>query len=299
MLVGSFLLNPIAGIAITAMTGTSRGFLSTDSDWWLPVAPENIMHLWFLANLMLYTVLLWPLYAIRARLENRVASPIALVTAIAVATTAVAVVAKPWGAAIAGDGYQLYWYLGFFAGGYLIGANHAAVFDWARQRAGWLIVLGLVLFATEVVLVETARASSDALAEAYAAGGWASAELAPAYGAYGVAFAAVEGLDAWVWALAALGLCARFLNRDGPWREKLSAAVFPVYVFHFPITIVGLMLLSQVRWPWQLEFLLLAAATYTLSALLYLAARAAGPLLWMVGGRPASRAEAAGGHRQC
>ena len=293
LLVGSFLLNPIAGIAITAMTGTPRDLLSTDSDWWLPMAPGNVMHLWFLANLMLYTVLLWPLYAIRTRLESRVASPLALLIILTVVTTAVAVVAKPWGAAIAGDGYQLYWYFGFFAGGYLIGANHTAVFDWCGRRAGWLIAAGLVLFAAEVVLVETARATSNALAEAYAAGGWGSAGLAPAYDAYGVTFAAVEGLNAWVWVLGALGLCARFLNRDGPWRRRLSAAVFPVYVFHFPITIIGLMLLAQVSWPWQLEFLLLAAATYTLSTLLYLAARAAGPLLWLVGGRPASRVEAA------
>ncbi len=281
LLAGSMLLNPIAGYAIERMTGSSRAFLSLPDAWWIPVAPANVMHLWFLANLALYTLLLWPLYPFRTRLPGRSA---ALVAGIAALTTAVAVAAKPWGEAIAGDGYQLYWYAGFFAGGFLIGARHATVLPWLARRAWWLAALGLALFSAEVTMIETARATSDALAESLAAGGWAAAGLAPAYGVRGVAFAAVEGAGAWAWLLAALGLAARYLNKDGPLLRALSPAVFPIYVFHFPITIVGLALLALVPWPWGLELLLLAAATYLLSAAAYLAVGRRPRLAWLVGG---------------
>jgi hypothetical protein len=39
--------------------------------------------------------------------------------------------------------------------------------------------------------------------------------------------------------------------------------VFPIYVLHFPLTIVGLALVAQLDLPWGLEFLLLAAVVST------------------------------------
>jgi hypothetical protein len=221
----------------------------------------------------------------RERLTARAWPVPVLLGLIAVAVTGIAVIGKPWGQAIAGDGYQLYWYGGIFAGGYLIGAQHERVLDWLVRRVWWLLAAGLVLFSTEVTLIELARLRSDALAESLAAGGWASDGLAPAYGPDGAVFAVVEGLDAWAWSLAALGLCARFLNRDGPWLRTLSPAVFPVYVFHFPVVLIGLALLTRVAWPWGMEFLLLAAAVYGFSAVAYLLAKRTGPLIRLVGGR--------------
>ena len=294
LLVGSFLLNPLAVWAITWMTGEPEAFLSVPVEWWLPVAPYHVMHLWFLGNLALYTVLCWPLYRFREQLGRLKIGVPWFLFGLATTVTTIAVLTKPYGQAIAGDGYQLYWYLGFFAGGYLIGARHTEILDWARRYVWWLLALGLILFITEATLIETMRPRSNALAEALAAGGWATRGLAPAYGLDGIRFAIVEGLDAWAWCVTALGLAAKYLNRDGPWLRALSPAVFPIYVFHFPVVIVGLALLTQTSWPWFLEFLLLAFATYTLSALGYLIARRTGPLLWVVGGKPVGRARQPG-----
>jgi len=71
--------------------------------------------------------------------------------------------------------------------------------------------------------------------------------------------------------------------------QALSRAVFPIYVLHFPITIMGLALFAQLAWPWGLEFLLLAAGVYVLTGLIYLGADRRGPAVYLIGGRPRRR----------
>ena len=96
---------------------------------------------------------------------------------------------------------------------------------------------------------------------------------------------ASEAATAWLWALAALGLSARYLRRGGPLLRLLSRAVFPIYVLHFPLTIMGLALVAQLDLPWGLEFLLLTAGVYLLTGLIYIAADRLGPVVYLIGGR--------------
>jgi hypothetical protein len=128
--------------------------------------------------------------------------------------------------------------------------------------------------------------ADPAFGNALAAGGWARAGLAPAFGALTTGVTIVETLNAFAWLLAALGLASRFLRRDGPWREALNRAVFPVYVLHFPVVLVGLALLTRTTWPWPVEFLILTLGTYAMTAALYLMALRTGRLVRLVGGRP-------------
>lgn len=72
------------------------------------------MHLWFLFNLTFYTLLCWPLYALRRRLEALTCRVSFLLLGLIAGVTLIAVLFKPHGAAIAGDGYQIPWYLGIF-----------------------------------------------------------------------------------------------------------------------------------------------------------------------------------------
>jgi hypothetical protein len=48
-------------------------------------------------------------------------------------------------------------------------------------------------------------------------------------------------------------LAARYLRRPGRWLPELNRAVFPVYVLHSPVTLVGLALVAQISWPWPLD----------------------------------------------
>ncbi|WP_108258399.1 hypothetical protein [Mangrovicoccus ximenensis] len=204
------------------------------------------------------------------------AAPVAL-SALAV------VVAKPQAAAVAGDGYQFPYYLLFFLGGFLAGARHEAVLDWARRQAWRLLAAAMALFACKVVLLTLALVEDTATGQALAAGGWTPAGLHPERAAI---FCVTEALTAWAWCLAALGLSARYLARSGRMLPELTRAVFPVYVLHFPLTLAGLALAAQVPAPWPLEFALLLAFVYGASWLLWRLADRLGPARYLVGGRP-------------
>ena len=51
----------------------------------------------------------------------------------------------------------------------------------------------------------------------------------------------------WGALVAAFGFAQRLLNVDTPLRQRLTEAVFPVYIFHQTVIIV----LSQLMLPWQ------------------------------------------------
>lgn len=287
-LFGMLTVNALAGWLILQISGVPQREPDLLPDWPTIGHPPRVMHLWFLVNLALYTIILLPLLSVRDRLERmRIASPL-LLGGIALVVTAVAIAFKPFAAGIAGNGYQFPWYLCIFAGGFLIGAQHAAVLDWTRQQAYRLLAAGLALFSLEIALLAPQVVADPEFGDAMAAGGWARAGLAPAFGTSTIGFTIVETLNAFAWVLAAIGLASRFLRHDGPWRAPLNRAVFPVYVLHFPVVLVGLALLTRTAWPWPVEFLLLTLGTYAVTAALYLLALRTGALVRLIGGRPRS-----------
>ncbi|MBM7067941.1 acyltransferase family protein [Actibacterium sp. 188UL27-1] len=284
----TFVLNLFAGHAIAWANDPTARFADTLTDWWLSPEPRQVMHVWFLVNLTIYTILCWPLFALRARLERLDLSPPLMVAALVGIVTLIAVAFKPYASAIAGDGYQFPWYLGIFASGFLIGAQHGAVLAWLARWWWALLVAGLVGFAIDVGILVTYLASNTALGIALSEGGWAAAGLAPAYGAVPVISATVKGVNAWCLSLTALGMAARYLNRPGRALTTLGRATFPIYVLHFPITLITLAVLAQVPWPWGWELLLLIAAVYGLTGGIYvLADRSSFPAI-LIGGRARS-----------
>ncbi len=285
---GLIFLNAIARYAIHLSlreAGPVLGPVAFWFDWITTLEPFDVMHLWFLVNLAVYTLLIWPLLAVRNRIAACRFPAGLLLTVIIIAVTVIAVLTKPWGAAIAGDGYQFPWYFGIFAGGVLIGLHAGEVLDLLARRAFWFLGLGIVTFLIEGGMLGAALERSLDYGTAIAEGGWASQELAPAYGLFEMAFASVEGLNTWAWSFAVTGLAARYLRRPTPLLAELTRAVFPFYVLHFPVVLVGLAMLTSVGWPWGFEFMLLTVGTYVATGVLYLIVRMTGPFFQLVGGR--------------
>lgn len=281
---GFCVLNMFGGYAIAIMTDDPRRITSFWSDWLTDPVPRQVGHLWFLFSLMLYTLLCWPLFALRARLENLKLSPAVLILGL-ISTSALAVaVVKPYAAALAGDGYQFAYYLIFFAGGYIIGTRHHSVLDWTARNAWILLASAIVLFMAKSMLLTLALIADIPTGKALAAGGWVPLGLEPQYA---TTFSVIEAATAWAWCISALGLAAKFLNMPSPLLAALNRAVFPLYVLHFPITLVGLALIAQISWPWWIEFFLLLAAVYLFSWMLWRIADRLGPAAYLVGGRPA------------
>ena len=282
---GFFVLNVFGGYAIAVMTNDPRHFISFWSDWLTDPALNQVQHLWFLFSLMLYTLLCWPFFALRTRLENLNLSPAILIMGLVSASALAVAAVKPYAAALTGDGYQFAYYLIFFAGGYMIGARHYAVLEWAERNAWVLLVTAIALFISKSTLLVLALIADIPTGEALAAGGWIPLGLEPQYA---TTFSMIEAATAWTWCIAALGLAAKFLNTSSPLLAKLSRAVFPLYVLHFPITLVGLALIAHISWPWWIEFFLLLTAVYLFSWMLWRITDRLGPVAYLVGGRPAA-----------
>lgn len=82
----------------------------------------------------------------------------------------------------------------------------------------------------------------------------------------------------WCAIVAALGYARRHLQRDNAWRARLSEAVFPIYVLHQTVTVLGVALLARWPLPVAAEAAILMAATFGLSWLGYEGVRRVGVL---------------------
>lgn len=283
---GAFFINVFGGYAIARMTGEAGPFLPFWWSWLTDPEPRQMQHLWFLLNLAVYTLLCWPLFAFRGRIGTSAPDPRLLLALLVTASAAAVVVFKPHAAALVGDNYQFALYLLFFLGGYLIGADHTRVLDWTRRYAWLLLAAAVVLFVAKTTLLTVALLQDIPTGQALAAGGWRPLGLHPPNA---TAFSAIEAANAWAWCLAALGLACRFLDRPGPMLSELTRAVFPFYVLHFPLTLIGLALAAQIPAPWWLEFPALVLLVYASTWLLWRLADRLGPLAYLVGGKPKVR----------
>ncbi|MFP4207339.1 MAG: acyltransferase family protein [Wenzhouxiangella sp.] len=289
-LFGTFVLNATYGYTIATVTGQSPGsYLAFWASWLLEPEPIQVGHLWFLYNLALYTVLLWPAHLWWRRMQPKMPPAAVVLTLMAAGVVAIMVAFKPFFWAIAGNGYELPWYLWIFACGYVIGACHQKLLPWLARRVYWLLALALLCFAVEVVMLAVEFEASADAALALAQGGWAAqGDVSPFRPGY-VLFTTVSGLSTWLWCIAFLGLAARYLNRDHAALEVLGPAVFPVYVLHFPITLIGLAWMVELPWPWLLKFWLLAALVYGLSLAIYWIVKRLGPVVYLIGGKVPDR----------
>jgi glucan biosynthesis protein C len=280
-------INVFGGYAIATMTGTATGLISFWWDWLTEPEPRQVQHLWFLINLTLYTVILWPIFALRDQIARAVPKPPLLLAVLVIASAASVVLLKPYAAALTGDNYQFVLYLIFFLGGYLIGADHVRVLDWAKRQAWWLLALAIILFVIKATLLTLALINDLDTGQALAEGGWIARGLSPQNA---TVFSIVEAATAWFWCVAAMGLASRFLNRPGRLLPALNRAVFPLYVLHFPLTLVGLALAAQFSAPWWIEFFVLLIFVYTGSWILWRIFDNIGPAAFLVGGKPAKNA---------
>lgn len=276
-------LNVFGGYAIARMTGDPSGFLAFWGTWLIDPQPAQVMHLWFLFNLAIYTVLCWPVLALRDRIAALGLSPRLMLPCLAIASAVAVVIFKPHAAALAGDNYQFPYYLVFFLGGFLIGSNSAAMLDWSGRWVGRLLAAAVLLFGTKVTMLALALDADVAAGEALAEGGWVPLGLDPPNATL---FSVVEAATAWAWCLAALGLAVRYLAHSSGILAEMNRAVFPVYVLHFPVTLVGLALVAQISLPWGIEFVALVAFVYGMTWALWRLADRLGPAAYLVGGKP-------------
>jgi hypothetical protein len=235
-------------------------------------------HLWYLPYLMAYTLGLWgqlrrwPLALDRmaARLtpwlSDRLTSRL---------TTATVVFVLP-----------VAWLLATrVAMGRQFPPSHALVDDWMlHSQYAPIFLLGAVLARCPPAWPRAEALRWTALGIAAVA--WALLVSQPALPLWRAGAASAMQ---WCGIVAALGFGHRHLHADGPWRQALSQAVFPVYLLHQSVTIGLAMALAPARLPIGVEALLLVTGTLALGACGWLATRRWPRLAPWLGGAPAAR----------
>ena len=207
-------------------------------------------HLWFIYNLLIYSLILTPLFAhvrknpesrivrtVRSILRVRYGIGIMFVPSIILAANAIAF--KPWGFGEVGMWWEFPRYLLYFMFGYLmisVKEDNFPVLDRIRIP---VTILTPIFSLTWYILSESASIPN------LMAGGWANEGYAAVSGATVLA-AFIQSFHAWFWCLFIFSWASKFLNRPSKWLSYLNEAVYPTYIVHmhltfFPIAIFGIL----------------------------------------------------------
>lgn len=234
-----------------------------DADGCLIVPTWN--HLWFVAYLWVYTVLLYALVSLvprattwlRAQADLRLGGLALLVGPIVYLVGARVLLARtfPSTHALVDDWYNHAVYLPVFALGFVLAGTRA---PWlALQRWRWH-ALGLAVLGWAFLAVYNGLYGEGSVAASIAARR---------------AWQVVFGAEQWLAIAAIVGFAHRHLNRDGAARRYLTTAIFPVYILHQTVIVVAAHELKPAGLPPLLEGALLVIGTLTICFLSYEAIR--------------------------
>jgi len=222
-------------------------------------------HLWFVAYLWVYTLLLWVLVraapgavrVLRAMAERRLAGAGLLLWPIVYFSIArlTLFAAFPSTHALAGDWYNHALYAPVFVGGFLLAGTRAPWAACARLR--WH-ALGLALLGWVFLIAYFGIYADDAVP---LPAGMLTLQR--------VIYAAMQ----WLPVVAVAGFAYRHLQVDNAARRYLTTAIFPVYILHQTIIVVLAHRLKAAHLDSALEALLLIVATAAGSLLCYEAIR--------------------------
>lgn len=216
-------------------------------------------HLWFVAYLWAYTVLLCAFARLaprtvawlRAQAEQRLAGLALILAPIVYLAAARWLLALKFGSthALIDDWYNHAVYAAVFLFGFVLAGTRApwAAFERWRWQALGLAVLGWGFFCVYEGLDEVMTVS---------------------YAARRV-WQVVFGIQQWVCIVAVLGFARRHWNHDNAARRYLTAAIFPVYILHQTVIVVAAHALKPVQLPPLLEGPLLVIGTVAICFLTY------------------------------
>jgi peptidoglycan/LPS O-acetylase OafA/YrhL len=239
-------------------------------------------HMWFVAYLLVYSLILAGLLAagrrflpsIQAGLERGLKGwglllwPIVWLALIRLTLAPV----FPITHALVDDGYNHALSFGAFLFGFVSARSETLKAGYERLRRPALI-LALLAWAGWAAYAWAWRAEDAAPPEALRA-----------------VMRGVYAVDQWAFIVAILGYGARYLNRGGPVLRYLTVGVFPFYIMHQTITVVAAHHLAPLGLPLPLEAGLLIGATFLGCFATYEIARRLGWLGLLLGVRPRPKA---------
>ncbi|PTS89359.1 hypothetical protein DBR17_03250 [Sphingomonas sp. HMWF008] len=237
-------------------------------------------HLWFVAYLWFYTMLLVVLVAVFGRLRLQALFDRLFGTILVwVIPAAWLIVVSAWlfpgigpTNTLVNDLVSHAQYLPGFLFGFALAGSPAAL---AAMRRWWPWALGVGLLCYGVVVAIEIE--------------WPGSTT-PSW-PWGILFAAARALQGWSIIVALIGLADTYLNRDHPWRRVLTEAVFPFYIIHQTIIVGVEGALLPLGLPAVVEFLILLTTTVGGCWAFYAIGREIRWLRPLIGLRPRDRRE--------
>ena len=207
-------------------------------------------HLWFIYNLLIYSVLLTPLFShvgnnpegkivqtTRSLLNVRHGLGILLLPPLSLALSNV--LFKPWGFGEVGMWWEFPRYLLYFLFGYLMIAAKEDYFpSLDRIRVPVTVItpiLALIWFISGEMF-ETPNIFQ---------GGWVN-EGYPAYALEHVIAALIQSFHAWFWCLMVFSWASKLLNKPSKWLAYFNEAVYPTYIVHMHLTFLPIALFALI-----------------------------------------------------
>ena len=204
-------------------------------------------HLWFLVDLILFTIILTPLFAhIRENPDSRVVAfsrgvlrmpaGIGLMLFPALILSASAILFKPWEPGEVGMWWEFPKYLLFFLFGYLAIAAKEDYFPTLDSVRIPLTVLTPILSVVWFVAGEASGVPQ------VMEGGWVD-EGHQAFSLTVILATIIQSFHSWFWCLLVFSWGSRLLNRPSRWLSYFSESVYPTYIVHMHLTFLPIVIL--------------------------------------------------------
>lgn len=229
-------------------------------------------HLWFVAYLLVYTLILCLLMPLARRLARVNVGGLTFLIAPAMFLWCTRAVLFP-----------------------VFGDTHALVDDWYNHATfGGLFLLGFVIARQDAPFEAAERWRWWALGVSLIA--WQGALVWDAHSDIPIAHQGaffgrgLRSIQTWAAIIALLGFARRHWRRDSAARRYLTEAIFPFYILHQTVIVVAGHHLDRLRWPVLLEAAVLVAITVLACVAGYELVRRVGVLRPFFGLRPISGA---------
>ena len=204
-------------------------------------------HLWFIFNLIIYSVILTPMFAhIRKNPDSGVVSltrrmlrmpaGIGLMLFPALVLSANAILFKPWAFGEVGMWWEFPRYLLYFVFGYLMIAAKEEYFP-ALDRIRVPVTIITPLLSVVWFVAGEASGVPNVME-----GGWADMGH-PAFSLSATLASLIQSFHAWFWCLLVFSWSSRLLNRPSKWLSYLNEAVYPTYIVHMHLTFLPIVIL--------------------------------------------------------
>ena len=220
--------------------------------FWVPIFGKLIAlgHLWFLWNLFQYSVLLTPVFhVVRNNPDGRLArflrssfslrGGIGVFVLLPLVLTLTEVLFKPWFPGFIGVGYEWFWFLVFFAFGYMCITAKDEYYEFIEGRRIAITAMTLLWTVAFVWL----RLEQHDTSIPYVDGGWLENKII--HNRMTILACVIHSFHAWFWCLTVFSWGAHLLNRPSDNLAYLNQGVYPFYIVHMPLTFVGLRVATE------------------------------------------------------